>query len=86
MHHSVCLPNAIKSQKKNKKKSLCACRNYLLGCLDLRVRAYSARGFVILCAQYCNPLARCVHALALFCPTFNTMNCVIKIAHHMESD
>ncbi len=36
-------------------------------------RADSAHGFIILCAQYCNLLARCVHALALFCPTFNAI-------------
>ncbi len=42
-------------------------------CLDLRARADSAHGYVILCAQYCNLLARCVHALALFCPTFKAI-------------
>ncbi len=42
-------------------------------CLELRRRAYSAHGYVILCAQYCNSLARCVHALALFCLTFNAI-------------
>ncbi len=59
-------------------RSARAYRNYSRVCLDLRGRADSAHGFVILCTQYCNLLARCVHALALFCPTFNAIEGVYR--------
>ncbi len=46
-------------------------------CLDLRGRTDSAHGYVILCAQCCKSLARCVHALAMFCPTFNAIRVIL---------
>ncbi len=66
-------------------RSAHACRNDSRVYLDLRGCADSAHGYDILCVQYCNLLALYVHALALFCPTFNAIDNLLTWGPHVDS-